>query len=50
MFRDITAIDLSGDSCDPGDGLISLMKNLNVKLAVCITVYSEDKSLLKKTL
>lgn len=49
-FREITPIDFTGDNCDPGDGLISLIKILNVKLAICVTVYSEDKSLLKKTL
>ena len=50
IFRDITPIDFSSDHPDLGDGLISLVKYLNVKLAICVTVYSEDKNMLKRTL
>lgn len=50
IFRDITPIDFSSSRSDPGDGLISLIKNLNVRVAICVTVFSEEKNMLKKTL
>ena len=40
-FRDIAEINFDGDIADSGDGLISVIKNLNIKIAICITVYSE---------
>lgn len=50
IFRDISPIDFSTNRPDPGDGLISLVKNLNVRVAICVTVFSEDKNMLKRTL
>lgn len=49
-FRDIAEINLDGDVTDSGDGLISVIKTLNIKIAICITVYSEEKNMLKRTL
>ena len=40
IFRDITPIDFTSEHADPGDGLLSLIKHFNIKLAICITVYS----------
>jgi len=33
-----------------GDGLISIMKSIKPKLAICITVYNETRSQLEKTI
>ena len=32
-----------------GDGLISFMKSIKPKLAICVTVYNESRSQLEKT-
>lgn len=38
------------ESADSGDGMISMMRIMKIRVAICITVYSEDKGMLKKTL
>ena len=49
-FREIAAAEMDEENADSGDGMISMMRNLKVRVAICITVYSEDKTMLKKTL
>lgn len=49
-FRDIASAELDEGVADAGDGLISMMRNLKIRVAICVTVYSEDKAMLKKTL
>ena len=49
-FREIAQAELTDEHADSGDGMISLMRNLNIRVAICVTVYSEDKNMLKKTL
>ena len=41
LFRDIAEVNFSDENIDAGDGLISLVKNLSIKIAICVTVYSE---------
>ena len=49
-FREISIAEFDEGNIDPGDGMISVIRNMKVRVAICITVYSEDKALLKKTL
>ena len=50
VTRDILEIDLHNESTTCGDGLVSLVKHMEVQVCICVTVYSEDKRMLKKTL
>ena len=40
VIRDIADAPLNEDYVDSGDGLLSVARYLNIKVAICVTVYS----------
>lgn len=39
-FREISIAEFDEGNIDPGDGMISVIRNMKVRVAICITVYS----------